>query len=402
MLCWVNLLNYNMYKCSGFYLGIILYIIYYLQGILYPTGNIVSQMAIFTYVIIGGYYFLKVLLLNNNPAIIVIWSLFFIIQVLSFIAAPFQISGEIGMVSTLLQFKGIAAFSLTLFLAYFVAFRCEMSDRELAIIGIIFFILSVMRFYYDQYQLFLHFDKEGVTNNSAYMIISTFTFFPIILNRYRIIAIIILFISITLVISGLKRGAIICLIVSFVFLLWYYKKYIKMKLKNCIIVIALIAGVVFYSFSVYESNRFIQKRIEMTFDGDTSGREKMYNFFWEYWNNDTWCGYICGNGMSQTVNIGGNYAHNDWLELLINNGLIGASIYLLFFLLLFRYVIKMNISMHLKCAACLCSLVWFLKTLLSMGYTDLYNIIFVLLLGLLIGKQQRKIMYEKEKNFVFN
>ena len=219
MLCWVNLLNYNMYKCSGFYLGIILYIIYYLQGILYPTGNIVSQMAIFTYVIIGGYYFLKVLLLNNNPAIIVIWSLFFIIQVLSFIAAPFQISGEIGMVSTLLQFKGIAAFSLTLFLAYFVAFRCEMSDRELAIIGIIFFILSVMRFYYDQYQLCLHFDKEGVTNNSAYMIISTFTFFPIILNRYRIIAIIILFISITLVISGLKRGAIICLIVSFVFLL---------------------------------------------------------------------------------------------------------------------------------------------------------------------------------------
>ena len=342
-------------------------------------------------------------MLKSNVFLIWVWIIFFILQSLSFIAVPSLVqSSIIGNVSTFLQFKGIAVFSLSFFIAYFSAYKANISDKQLVIIGLLFFALSTIRFFYDQSQLLIYFGREGITNNAAYMVISALTFLPIIFNKYKMLGIFILFLSIFLIINGLKRGAIVCLAALIIFSLWYYKKYIKWGFKSYIFTFLFILGCTVYSVDIYKSNKFIQRRIEKSIEGDSSGRMEVYAEFWEYWKGDSNLTFFLGNGMSRTVSINGNYAHNDWLELLINNGLCGALVYLLFFVSLLRFINRMTLPLHLKCAAYFCLIIWILKTLVSMGYTDLFNAMFMILLGLLVGKQQRVNIYGEEKNPLFD
>lgn len=382
-----------------FYLCIILYVIYYLQGIIYATGSIISQTSILFFIIFGIFYFFKTILLKNNPAIIWIWIIFFIIQSLSFTLSQKEISSSmIGNISTFLQFKGIAAFSLSLFIGYYSAYKYNsFSDKQLFIIGLIFFILSITRFYYDKSLLLERYEREGITNNAAYFIVSSLTFLPIIINRHKIIGIIILFISTIILLIGLKRGAIACFTASIIFILYYYKKHLALGIKSYILIIATAICLITYTTHTFQSNSHIQKRIEKTLEGDSSGRDYLYNYLWDYWSSDSGFTYFFGNGISQTVIIAGNYAHNDWLELLINNGLFGTLIYTIFLFLLLLYIKKMTLPIHLKCSAFLCFIIWSIKTIVSMGYTDLHNVIFILLLGILIGKQQ-KIKLSSTKN----
>lgn len=375
----------------SFHLCIILYVIYYLQGIIYTTGSIISQTAILFFIILGIFYFFKTILLKNNPIIIWIWIIFFITQSLSFTLSQNEISSSmIGHISTLLQFKGIAAFSLTLFIGYYSAYKYNtFSDKHLFFIGLIFFILSFTRFYYDKGQLLERYEREGITNNAAYFIVSSLTFLPIIINKHKIIGIIIIFMSAIIILTGLKRGAIVCFTASIIFLLYYYKRHLTLGIKSYILIVATTICLITYTTHTLQSNSHIQKRIEETLEGDSSGRDYLYNYLWEYWSSDSGFTYFFGNGISQTVRISGNYAHNDWLELLINNGLFGTLIYTTFLFLLLFYIKKMTLPIHLKCSAFLCFIIWLIKTVVSMGYTDLHNVIFILLLGILIGKQQR-------------
>lgn len=75
---------------------------------------------------------------------------------------------------------------------------------------------------------------------------------------------------------------------------------------------------------------YFNHRIEQTLEGDSSNRDVIYGGLIIHFLDETNAlKLFLGNGAQATLKIHGGFAHNDWLELLINNGIIGALIYIL-------------------------------------------------------------------------
>lgn len=93
---------------------------------------------------------------------------------------------------------------------------------------------------------------------------------------------------------------------------------------------------------------------------------------------------LFGRGTAQTVMIAGNYAHNDWLEFLTDNGLLGALLYLTTIVSLFFYRRKIQKGSPMRCAFMIVLLFWFIKSIFSMGM-GIMGGISMMLLGTIIG-----------------
>ena len=87
------------------------------------------------------------------------------------------------------------------------------------------------------------------------------------------------------------------------------------------------------AYKTFTSNEFMMRRMTSILEGNTSGREALYGAIVTKWynSNNIW-NLLFGFGFASSLEItGGNFAHNDWLELLSNFGLAGIFAYLLLF-----------------------------------------------------------------------
>ena len=76
-----------------------------------------------------------------------------------------------------------------------------------------------------------------------------------------------------------------------------------------------IAGV-YFVIDMMSSNDYFLQRIKATKEGDSSGRDSIYSFFWTYFTERAdFVHYLFGRGANGTLEIYYNYAHNDWLRL---------------------------------------------------------------------------------------
>ena len=115
----------------------------------------------------------------------------------------------------------------------------------------------------------------------------------------------------------------------------------------------------------------MMKRIEDTLSGNSSGRDNLYTFFWNYFTeNADFTHYLLGRGANGTLEIYYNYAHNDWLEIAVNQGLLGIIIYA-FYWFCFYKTWKHAKNIDSKTILVLTALIFFAKTLFSMSYADM-------------------------------
>ena len=112
--------------------------------------------------------------------------------------------------------------------------------------------------------------------------------------------------------------------------------------------------------------------MEKTQEGYSSGRDVIYAGAWHAWSDsDSFVTLLLGRGFDGILKLestGHHHAHNDWLELLVNYGLLGVFVYLVLFVVFFIQASKIE-SLELKYAFLSGLLIWFLKTLYSMGFT---------------------------------
>ena len=80
-------------------------------------------------------------------------------------------------------------------------------------------------------------------------------------------------------------------------------------------------------------------RVEATIEGKTSGRDYIIMKLWSFYTNTSILQQIFGAGFARTLSIAGNYAHNDWIEMLIDCGFVGLLLYGLFYVALIRRII---------------------------------------------------------------
>ena len=214
--------------------------------------------------------------------------------------------------------------------------------------------------------------RTDFVNNQGYMFASIIPLIFFVQRKtwvkYLYVAIIMAF-----VFMSMKRGAII---IGALCLLYYLRNQLKLSQGSqkpfVVISVLLFLGIGFVFLSRYfANNSFFASRVLDTLEGNTSHRDEIYGFFWKYYmNNASFIQQLFGCGANYTLSIGENYAHNDWLELLINNGLLGVICYFIYWIRAYKQYDATAESV-VKYALC-CALIFaFLKSFISMSYGDI-------------------------------
>ena len=127
-----------------------------------------------------------------------------------------------------------------------------------------------------------------------------------------------------------------------------------------------------FSLLNFNNNEYLIYRFNQVLEGNSSNRDIIYSNLWEHFiREDNFLKFVFGNGANATLAIGTNYAHNDWLEIAINNGILGLIVYLAFYMTLLNEVLKIRNRSPLSSNVILMSFIILLMTsFFSMSYSS--------------------------------
>ena len=103
-------------------------------------------------------------------------------------------------------------------------------------------------------------------------------------------------------------------------------------------------------------------------NGDASQRGVLHPFFWEnFLYRANAVQMLFGYGANGTIKLTFNYAHNDWLEILTNQGLFGVIIFFYYWFAFFYSANFRNLSRESRFTLNLIIIMYFIKTFFSMS-----------------------------------
>lgn len=372
----------------------VLYSLYYLQGYLYERGPI-SLISISLLLILGIIFCLKTFFLDKfRPRPLTIIFVFLLLVSFSYLISPkFVFSrNELFPLSTFIQYKDFLIFFLAIFTGYQIGLKSQLKGKQLLLCCCVFFTLAVIQYIRLHATLHELFQRDEITNNAGYFFVALLPFFILLLKDSKILGWAFIIASLCFIVYTFKRGAIVVSAVILLYISVFGNSKNKISVKSILFAtLTMFISVAFFLKFMAQSD-FMQKRVNATLQGDSSNRDQLYGNLWDYWLNSDIFNQLFGHGISQTVNIAGNYAHNDWLEILIDYGLIGVFLYASILISLFKYRGHLNYENSLKVCYTSIMLIWIMKTLFSMGI-GIPESLSMLLLGSLIGNSvsdQRK------------
>jgi hypothetical protein len=95
-----------------------------------------------------------------------------------------------------------------------------------------------------------------------------------------------------------------------------------------------------------------------------------------------------GSGANATLSISSLYAHNDWLEIAINQGVFGLIIYFFYWIMFFRECSSKSYTPYARLAMQLLFIIYFMKTFFSMSYNDM-TVGATLVLGYCLAQEKK-------------
>lgn len=329
-------------RCDLF---ILIWALYYLQGVLYSPGiiNRILQLIIIIWAFIECLNVLHTKL--RSP----------ILKSLLFLLSMYIIYGSwIILFGDNITLKGGRAPSdyiylqnslnslLPIFLFYRYTKLNLLTHRRIITYTYIFVLVAVLSFYKLQNNSILMTGRDEITNNIGYLFVSlipfVYFFYKRSITQYILLGFLLLFIF-----MSMKRGAILIGTLSTIIFLYTNFKNTNLKKKFVLILLTsffLIIGVN-YLKKMLETSDYFVSRIEDTMEGNTSNRDILYGRLIDAFNEETnILNILFGHGANATIGIAGNYAHQDWLETLTNNGIIGCLILFMFYAGIFTTAIK--------------------------------------------------------------
>ena len=165
----------------------------------------------------------------------------------------------------------------------------------------------------------------------------------------------------------------------------HYKKLLIVIVS--VVVVLIIAYLVWHLF---QTSDFFNQRMQATIEGNLSGRNLLYVTSFNYFLYDTTLfQFLFGSGANATLEVSMNYAHNDWLELAINQGVFGVVLYAVYWVCFFRAWRSMSDNRLIAFSFGLLLLIYFMRTFFSFSYGDM-NIYSTSVLGFCLGVESRK------------
>lgn len=364
-----NYLNFNKLNLADWY--IIGWCVYFLQGALYPVGSLFSISLLATLLVVSFYYFY---IANRNYVL----PLYF--RGLNLLLIMFTIYGVIYIVTNDAVVHSYTADAdlntrdyliriyLSLLPVYsFYVFTEEKYITSRRLTRWVWGLFFVVYLNYQSRQDILRLSR-GRVNNTGYMYVALLPVFAHIKNY--ILQYTLLLYSLYYIIVSAKRGAILIGIITLAYFIYKSVKNAprqkKLKLTS-IVCVFIVLGICAYIYR-YNHSYLLQKRVAQTETGDTSNRENLYGFFWnQYLNEKEYLKLLFGNGADATILMYENFAHNDWYEILINNGLMGIALYIWYWIC-FAYCWLKSKSKESTWIIGLVFIIYSTRTLFSMSY----------------------------------
>jgi len=372
-----------------------LLLIYLGQGILYKSGSLISQASLFIYLSISAYYGFKYVKQKERNIFGNLMLVFLAINLIYWMFSPQIIAGHKSFVNL----KNNVFFILTFYPFYFLSKNEVLTIRSLQI-----FLMLIFGVYTAQYFLKAEFlmgtlGKDNIVNNGAYYFVSMLPLMGIFF-RNKLMYFLLYLISLYLVISSAKRGAIISFALGSIIAFYFLLKDIETKnrYRNIIIVIIGLGFVIYYGYQQIIENSFVQRRFELAFEGNYSNRDIIYT---DILNNWLYSGHfinvLFGYGFNGSLFLNGSFAHNDWLEVLSGQGFIGVILYLIILFSIWKYYLSNNIFMNNEQKSIFLSTlgIWFLQSLFSSVYGGFFTFSYILCLALIMGSIDQL----KEQNY---
>ncbi len=355
-----------------------LWCIYLLQGTLYTEGGLFSQSILLVILLMSLYHVLNVVQEKNAP---IIFKFLLVLVALYTIHGFFLIiEGGVtaGVSNHTIAINFLRSFYISvlpIFSFYYYARKGYLSLETLRPWVIVFALIAVALFFKIQRETLEKAIERGfeeITNNAGYVITALIPCVFVFEKRwiqYAFLAFCIIFIM-----YAMKRGAILTGGVAVMIYVYMTIRHAKRGAKLSFLTATVLIGVLIFQFlqnTVFQ-NDYFQYRIERTLEGSSSGRDELLaNCLNYYLNNETIIQQIFGMGANGTLSIAGDGAHNDWVELLVNQGLIGNVIFLLFWVSFYKVIRNRFLCQLSRDALTLVFVICFLRTFYSQSINDI-------------------------------
>lgn len=353
------------------YLPFVAYLLYFTQGLIIPEGSIYSHFCIGIVFIFGINCWIRC---HNGQMSKMIFAidLFLVINILSFLLTENRnYISSVGVINAFTQLKDIFVSFITYFISLYYSKKGKISKNFIKRYLVAFLLLSISKYVYNQMVVFEEMFEQGyyvdsITNNVGYYFLYIFCLLPLFLEN-RKYSLILLSASALFVLMSIKRGA---LLVFLAIMLLYLPKIIKQAKKYTFIIMIAIILLIGVFAQYIESNEYLLSRIYDLLEGNTSGRDSIYDTIWNYCfvNNFSFGNFIFGYGFNSSLKIADKFAHNDWFELLTSTGLIGILSYS-YILSLFKKIINSTKVVEYRLCMQIMFIILFLKSFFSMGYS---------------------------------
>ena len=356
---------------------------YLIQGVMIPTGGTVfSQLILSCAMLMGIYYTVKTICLPNIPVYFTGLNMLFFMFIIYGILLLFSNHHYIiifswSEVPNSTFLKNIFLSLPNIYVFYYFSRKGYLTEKALKKWVIVFLASSVFRYIDNQMALLNMMQLKGVqtkemTNNMGYLFVALMPTMAVFKDKVRI-QYGILILCMAFIMMAMKRGAIIVGTIMLIYILYFNYKYNKNVSKRKVIVFSLFIIVAAYFITEYmmESSDYFMSRIEQTKEGNSSGRNALYERYWNHFKNETDIfKYLLGNGANATLGIGVNYAHNDWLEIAIDEGVLGLVIYCIYWFCFWRTIASIKYNITAKLVLTLTFISFLIMTVFSMSYTE--------------------------------
>lgn len=374
-------------------LYILAWCVYFYQGIIFPQGSIITQLLLVFLLVVSLYYVFIANVRYKLPKYFV---------GLNFLLALFSIYGAFiiifpydnSQVASSEFIKQIYVSLLPIYTFYVFSKENLINDKSIRLwtIALIFMTIGL---YFSQekkmllYALMKNSLREEFTNNVGYLFTSLVPM-CVFFRKKPIIQYIALAVCLVFMVMAMKRGALVIGLVCIFIILWNNISKVNIKSKIIFLVLSCILSFMCIQFveNQIEQSNYMKKRIEQTTKGDSSNRDKIYstylNFFIEQTSPSQ---FIFGTGANGTLQMVG-YAHNDWLEIAINHGMMGLIIYLFYWLLFAKTSWGKDFKGDYRLVLQLVFIDFLLRTFFSMSYREM-EVGTQLILGFALAQERK-------------
>lgn len=334
--------------------------------------------------------------INSYFQYLIFFILYFGVYGLFAIISGSHVYQEHGSLSSGSFIIGVLRSFLPIFASYYFTKKGMLNEKIMKFLFFIFFLLFFYMFTTFSVLKMAESNRDGFTNNLGYLFVSLIPFIYLFKDKllYQFSFLIVLF---GLAVFSMKRGAIL---IAFLLTLFFIYKEMSSLSKNKKILLFFLTfiGVIIsfrYLSDFYADNVYFQSRVEDTLAGDSSNRDIIANQLWNCFNNGSMFNQLIGYGADATLEFTGMFAHNDWLEVLINQGYLGIILYLVYWKKFYNMV-KRHPPKSLEYEILVSILIaTFFRCFFSMSYSVI-PISTSLLLGYAIAQSEIKLNIKNE------